>query len=71
MACFRWGWAQTRPPGGCPLHIIAQRGAQESVLQLLRDWLGVIGVPGVAQLLEKCLDLVIPGTWVGSEAVRP
>lgn len=34
-----------------------------------RPW--VVGVPGFAQLLEKCLDLVMPGSLVGPEAAGP
>ena len=34
-----------------------------------RPW--VVGVPGFAQLQGKCLDLVMPGSLVGPEAVGP
>ena len=34
-----------------------------------RPW--VVGVPGFAQLLGKCLGLVMPGSLVGPEAVGP
>lgn len=43
--------------------------AQGISLQVCQDQCGVSGVPGVAQLLGKCLDPAMPGSWVGPEVL--
>lgn len=52
MAHFRWGLAQTRPVGGCPLHISAQGVLRAVVCSCFKIGLGLLG----SQVLPSCWE---------------